>query len=87
MRFRVIFTSDAEECFFKLPKSIKALIRRAIKDRLQTDPLAYGKPLSYSWRGHRSLRVSSYRIIYRVNQEEVTVIIVRTEIRRDVYEQ
>lgn len=87
MRFRVVFTAEAEVGFLQLPKSVQALMRRAIKDRLETNPLAYGKPLIHSWRGHRRLRVGDYRIIYRVDQEKVTVTIVKADIRRDVYEE
>ncbi len=86
MRFRVIFASEAEADFLKLPKSIQELVRRAIKDRLETAPLSYGKPLSYTWRGYRSLRVSNYRVIYRVDQEKITVLVVKVDIRRDVYD-
>jgi addiction module RelE/StbE family toxin len=70
----------------QLPKSIQQLIGRALKDRLSIDPLSYGKPLRYSWKGHRSLRVSDYRIIYRVEKDKVLVIIAKVDIRRDIYE-
>jgi len=86
MRFRIRFTQEAEDQFLKLPKDIQSLMQRAMKDRLETNPLSYGKPLKHSWKGHRSLRVSNYRILYRVDQQEVTVTIVKTDIRRDVYE-
>lgn len=87
MRFRIKFTEESEKQFLELPKSVQALMQRAMKDRLETDPLSYGKPLKYSWRGHRSLRVSDYRIIYRVNEQEIVVTIVKTDIRRDVYDE
>lgn len=70
----------------KLPKSVQIMISKAMQERLQVDPLSYGKPLRYSWRGHRSLRVSNYRIIYRVEHEKVNVVVVKVDIRRDVYE-
>jgi len=62
------------------------MVSKAMQERLQYDPISYGKPLRFSWKGHRSLRVSNYRIIYRVEQEKVTVVIVKVDIRRDVYE-
>ncbi len=70
----------------KLPKSVQIMISKAMQERLQFDPLSYGKPLRYSLKGHRSLRVSNYRIIYRVENEKVNVLIVKVDIRRDVYE-
>lgn len=86
MRFRVIFTEDSVEQFSNLPKSVQILLKSAIKERLEADPLSYGKPLKYSWRGHRSLRVSDYRIIYRVDKQQIIVLIIKIDIRRDVYE-
>ncbi len=87
IRFTVVF-ADQEVLneIRRLPKSVQILIARAMKDRLEVAPLSFGKPLKYSWKGHRSLRVSDYRIIYRVDEEKVIVTIVKADIRRDVYE-
>ena len=51
-----------------------------------TDPVAFGKPLRYSFKGHRRLRVSDYRIVYRIDSNSKTVIIVAIKHRKDVYE-
>ena len=47
-----------------LPKTIKRLIQKAIEKRLTIDPVGFGKPLQYSLKGYRRLRVSSYRVVY-----------------------
>lgn len=87
IRFNVVFADEEVLNEIRsLPKNIQILIGNAIKERLVTDPLSYGKPLRYSWKGHRSLRVSNYRIIYRVDQQNATVTIIKADIRRDVYE-
>jgi len=85
MRFNLKFTPEAEKGFLNLPKGIKETVRKAIYERLETNPLAYGKPLRYSWKGYRSLRVSKYRIIYKVEEEKIIVIIFKVDIRKDVY--
>jgi len=69
-----------------LPTSAKILIKRAIEERLIVDPIAFGKPLRYSLRGHRRLRVSDYRIVYRIEPETHTVVIVAIKHRKEVYE-
>jgi addiction module RelE/StbE family toxin len=69
-----------------LPSSAKALIKRAIEERLMLDPIGFGKPLRYSLKGHRRLRVSDYRIVYRIEAENSTVIVVAIKHRKDVYE-
>lgn len=70
----------------KLPKSAYTLIKRAITERLVTDPLHYGKPMRRSLSGHRRLRVSDYRIIYRIDDKQKTVYIVAIGHRKNVYE-
>ena len=59
-----------------LSSSAKALIKQAIEERLMVDPIGFGKPLRYSFKGHRRLRVSDYRIVYRIEYETTTVVIV-----------
>lgn len=69
-----------------LSKSIKSTIKKAIEERLMIDPIGFGKPLRYSLKGHRRLRVSDYRIVYRIDSENKIVIIVAIKHRKDVYE-
>lgn len=70
----------------ELPKTIRDRIKRAIETRLTADPVSLGKPLRYSFLGHRRIRVGDYRIIYRVNPKAMLVTIVYIKHRRDVYE-
>lgn len=86
MRFNIVYSPESEENLAKLPKGFQFLIRAAITERLEIEPLKYGKPLRYSLKGFRTLRVSKYRIIYEVIQKENQVYIVKIAIRRDVYE-
>lgn len=62
-----------------LSSSAKTLIKRAIEERLMNDPIGFGKPLRYSLKGHRRLRVSDYRIVYRIEPETKTVVVVDVE--------
>jgi len=65
---------------------VPSLIKRAIEERLMIDPIHFGKPLTYSLKGHRRLRVSDYRVIYRIETETNTVLIIAIKHRKDVYE-
>lgn len=69
-----------------LPSSARTLIKRVIEERLTIDPIGFGKPLRYSLKGHRRIRVSDYRVVYRIEPEVKTVIIVAIKHRKDVYE-
>lgn len=70
-----------------LPISARALIKKAIEERLTIDPIGFGKPLRYSLKGHRRLRVSDYRIVYRIEPETKTVLIVAIKHRKDIYDE
>ena len=70
-----------------LPKAMRTRIKNAIETRLAIDPIGLGKPLRYSFIGHRRIRVGDYRIVYRVNMNDHEVIIVLIKHRKDVYEE
>ena len=66
---------------------IRVMIKRAIEERLMIDPIGFGKPLRYSLKGHRRLRVSDYRIVYRIDVDSNTVVIISIKHRKDVYDE
>lgn len=70
-----------------LPITINNRIKKAIEERLLIAPLAFGKPLRYSFKGHRSLRVGDYRIVYRIDAKAHEVIIVIIKHRKEVYDE
>lgn len=69
-----------------LPKTVRNRIRNAIETRLALDPVGLGKPLRYSFIGHRRIRVGDYRIVYRIDVKRSAVIIALIKHRKDVYE-
>ncbi len=79
-------SSVIEEDLPKLSKTAKIMIKKAIEERLMLDPIGFGKPLRYSLKGHRRLRVSHYLIVYRIEKDNQTVIIVAIKHRKDIYE-
>ena len=66
-----------------LPKNIKTRIKKAIENRLLTDPIKYGEPLRRSLQGYRKLRVGNYRVIYKI--EKNIIIILKIGHRKEVY--
>jgi mRNA interferase RelE/StbE len=69
----------------KLPKTVKARIKKAIESCLTVDPISLGKPLRYSFAGHRRIRVGDYRIVYRIDPDKMLVTIVFIKHRKEVY--
>ena len=61
----------------KLSNDWKQKIRVSIEERLTTHPDLYGKPLRRSLKGYRKLRVGDYRVIFRIEEDTVKIIIIQ----------
>jgi mRNA interferase RelE/StbE len=86
MTWQVLYHPDvAREDLPKIPRNMRARLKRAIETRLLFDPILAGAPLRKDLTGYRKLRVGDYRIIYRVQEEEIRVLIIAH--RKDVYSQ
>jgi mRNA interferase RelE/StbE len=86
--FRVVYSDKVvAEDIPALTKTIKDRIRLTIEQKLASKPIDFGKPLSHSWRGHRSLRIGDYRVLYRVDGIDMVVYIVTIGHRSAIYDQ
>jgi mRNA interferase RelE/StbE len=81
--YRILFTKEAKKNVEKLDSSITKIIKRAIES-LAGNP-AKGKPLAYELAGLRSLRTSDYRIIYRMKEKELLIIVIAVGHRSEIY--
>ncbi len=79
-------TSVVDKDIQKLPTTAKKMIKKAIEERLTFDPLGFGKPLRYSLKGLRRLRVGDYRIVYHIDTENTCVTITAIKHHKDIYE-
>lgn len=68
----------------KLSKDIRNRVRNAIEQKLASHPIEFGKPLRYSLKGARRLRVDDWRIVYTIDPGNV-VLIVKIGHRKEVY--
>lgn len=65
--------------------SVQKVLRHAIETKLTTEPDFYGKPLQFSLKGARSMRVGDYRVIFLIRKDIVRIIMVGH--RSEVYEE
>ncbi len=56
---------------------IKKDIRSAIEEKLTTSPEFFGKPLQFSLKGLRSMRVGDYRVIFALSKDVVRVVLIK----------
>ena len=86
MRYRVEYLeSVVREDIPRLSKDAKNRIRRAIENKLAAYPVEFGKPLRYSFKGARRLRVENWRVIYTIEPPDL-VVIVKIGHRKQVYD-
>jgi len=66
-----------------IPVNIRQRIKTAIEERLLKEPFLAGMPLRHSLKGHRKMRAGDYRIIYRIEQNNI--IVLKIGHRKDIY--
>lgn len=85
--YRIEFTAPASKELSKLAKSIQPKQLGRIKvaiDALAEDPHPMGAE-KIETRDYLRIRVGDYRIVYQVEEEVLTVIIIRIGHRREIY--
>jgi mRNA-degrading endonuclease RelE of RelBE toxin-antitoxin system len=67
----------------KIPDDISVLasvdaknIQKAIEEKLTTKPEFFGKPLQFSLKGMRSMRVGNYRVIFKLSKTFVHIVLI-----------
>ena len=86
MTYRVEYLeSVVREDIPRLSKDARHRVRKAIELKLAAHPIEFGKPLRYSLKGARRLRVRDWRVIYKIEPPNV-VLILKIGHRKEVYE-
>ncbi len=85
MRWTLRYTASAARAIRKLDPQVRNRVRKAT-ETLAEDPLR-GKPLQLDLKGLRSWRTGDFRIIYRVVEDQIEVLVVAVGHRREVYDQ
>ena len=87
MTYRIEYlASVVDEDIPKLARPVRKQVQAAIESKLATHPIEFGKPLRYSLRGARRLRVGDWRVIYKIEPPDV-VLVIKIGHRREIYAQ
>ncbi len=84
-RWQARYTIESSTQIRKLHPTVRVEIRAAIETLVQ-NPLA-GHALQFELSGFRSLRVRTWRIIYRINDASRAIEVLFVGARRTIYEQ
>jgi len=83
MTYSIQIEKDALAQLKKIDQVYQKLIIKNI-DKLKIDPFI-GKQLKGNWASLRRIRVSNYRVIYSIKNNELIVLILRIGHRKNVY--
>ena len=72
----------------QIDKKMQDRILEYLQTRIATreDPTELGKPLQGRLKGLWRFRVGDYRIVTRIEKEQITILVIRIAHRKDVYE-
>jgi mRNA interferase RelE/StbE len=86
--WRVEFEADADRELQRLGATASARIAKYLRTRLATteDPRRFGQPLRADLHGYWRYRVGDCRVIARIVEDRLLVLVVRVGNRKDVYD-
>lgn len=82
--YKLVLTPQAHRMFKKMPGEVQRLCIKAF-DRIKLNPLL-GKSLLYNLMGYYSFRTTSYRIIYKIEEDRIVITVAALGHRREMYE-
>lgn len=87
MAWTIEFERNARKELESLGREAAARIVRTLETRIANlaDARAIGDSLAGSWSGYWRYRFGDYRIIARIEDERVTIVVVRVAHRREAY--
>ncbi len=85
MPWSLVVAAPAERSLARLTEGVAAAIVEFMLGPLVEAPTVVGKPLQRELAGYWSARRGSYRVVYRLEEDEHRIVIVRIEHRSDAY--
>ncbi|EKD75484.1 MAG: Addiction module toxin, RelE/StbE family [uncultured bacterium] len=87
MTWTVEWDDRARKEFRKLDKQLQKNILKYLRKRIaaDSDPRRFGKPLSYDKHGLWRYRVQNARIICRIEDNELIVLVIKVGYQKEIY--
>ena len=84
--YKVVYLDQVEKDIKKLDKPTIRKIFDRIENYLVKDPQGLGKALHGEFEGYWRYRWGDYRVIYKISEKEVLILVLRIAHRKSVYE-
>jgi len=85
LAYKVVYLDQVEQDLKKLDKSVVKKILARIETYLVLDPKELGKALKGEFQGYWRYRWGDYRVIYKISEREILILILRISHRKDAY--
>lgn len=87
MKYKILFTNKADKALRKIDHSQRKMILSWVKNNLVDceEPRRQGKALSGGKKGYWRYRVGVYRIIAKIDDTKLIIIMINISHRKDVY--
>lgn len=87
MEYNIVYEKNALRNLAQIDKSQQKMIVSWIEKNLKgtTEPRRYGSPLKGSLKDYWRYRVGTYRIIAKINDNDIEIIFVNIQHRKDIY--
>lgn len=84
--YKVLYLDPIEDDLRKLDRATAGKILEKIEKYLARDPKNLGKPLKGEFQGYWRYRWGDYRVIYKISEKEILIIILRIGHRKSIYQ-
>lgn len=83
-QYKIEFLKTAQKEFYRLPQQIQERIAKKL-ETLKTNPYPSGVKALKNGQGRLRLRVGDYRVIYRVENDVLVILIITVGHRKNIY--
>ncbi|TVQ26617.1 MAG: type II toxin-antitoxin system RelE/ParE family toxin [Spirochaetaceae bacterium] len=85
MAWTIEFARSAEKELARLERTVAHRILAFLRDRVSVDPRSIGEPLKGDLSDFWKYRIGAYRLYADIQDDCVTVLVIKVGHRRDVY--
>ncbi|CDZ74894.1 Hypothetical protein ING2D1G_0735 [Peptoniphilus sp. ING2-D1G] len=86
MKYRLLYTEKAKKTLSKLDRYTQKLITKYVRDiESLEEPRYRGKAITANLRGYWRYRVGDYRVICKIEDEELIVLLIDLDHRKEIY--
>ena len=83
--YKVVYLDKVEKDLKRLDKTLARKILSRIENYLAKDPQGLGKALKGEFEGYWRYRYGDYRVIYKISEKEILLLVLRIAHRKLVY--